>query len=138
MSFMVKAQGNTGPEMDLLSCIHSERSASGLFFTQGMKIPFQRELGDVYNHYSACSRPPLKLSGKKRKMVKIWYEISMRYFQSKCVLFMGRETNIFYHKKKKNQFWHLFTGLGYFFYYFIFPLFPHQLVLFLLALSFST
>lgn len=97
LSFMVKVQGNTGPEMDLLSCIHSERSASGLFFTQGMKIPFQRELGDVYNHYSACSRPPLKLSGKKRKMVKIWYEISMRYFQSKCVLFMGRETNIFYH-----------------------------------------
>lgn len=33
MCFMVKAQGNTGPEMDLLSCIHSEGSASGLFHT---------------------------------------------------------------------------------------------------------
>lgn len=32
MCFMVKAQGNTGPEMGLLSCIHSEGSASGLFW----------------------------------------------------------------------------------------------------------
>lgn len=130
MSFMVKAQGNTGPEMDLLSCIHSERSASGLFFTQGMKIPFQRELGDVYNHYSACSRPPLKLSGKKRKMVKIWYEISMRYFQSKCVLFMGRETNIFYHKKKKINFGICLLGWAIFFIILFFLFFPISLFYF--------
>lgn len=31
MCFMVKAQGNPGPEMGLLSCIHSEGSAPGLF-----------------------------------------------------------------------------------------------------------
>lgn len=77
----------------------------------------------MYNYYSACARPPLKLSGeKKRKMVKSSYEISMQYFYSKCMLSLGRNRNIFHHKMKSFQIWQLFTVFVFGFCFFFLPL----------------
>lgn len=131
--FMVKAQGSTGLEK-VLSCIHFEGSLTGLFLYKEHKYLSNGSL-ETCNYYSVCTRPPSILSGKKnRKMVKSSYEISLTYFYSKYLLFVGRNRNIFHHKMKSFQVWHLFTGFGHFF---LFPPSPHHLVWFLLALSFS-
>ena len=71
------------------------RVCSGAFLVQRIQIPFKWQLGDRYNYYSACSRPPPKLSCKTGKMIKSSHEISVQYFHSKCMVFMRRNRNNF-------------------------------------------
>lgn len=74
----------------MLSCIHSWGFD---FLVKGLQRRFKWQFGDMYNYYSPCTIPPLKLS-KKIQLVKSSYEISVKYLQSRCLLFMGMNRNI--------------------------------------------